>query len=251
MLIRLRRSLAEADYGALGLELLLVIVGILIAFQIDSWHEERREREQEYQYLLRLKDDLQSEVAVMEQSINYAEERLENVRLLEQISENPELARNHPRDVMMAVEQVTWRSFPRISGNVYGELKATGNLALIRSDQLRDNLWEYYSFYDHISVIGTNLELQQVFTHLTAGILSTAELTVIQGIRQEREHWRVPSDRAYEVALEFSQQDEAIALLPSIAQHHVHNQRFVGSAIKRARQLIQNLEDILIRGTLQ
>ncbi len=100
-------------------------------------------------------------------------------------------------------------------------------------------------------MIGTNLELQQVFTHLTAGILSTAELTVIQGIRQEREHWRVPSDRAYEVALEFSQQDEAIALLPSIAQHHVHNQRFVGSAIKRARQLIQNLEDILIRGTLQ
>jgi hypothetical protein len=145
----------------------------------------------------------------------------------------------------MAVEQVTWRSFPQIAGNVYGELKATGNLALIRSDQVRDDLWRYYSYYDHISVIGADLELQHVFTLLTAGILSTAELTAIQGVRQQRERWQVPPDRAYEVAAAFSQLDEAVALLPSIAQHHVHNQRFVGATILRARRLIEDIDDIV------
>jgi hypothetical protein len=146
---------------------------------------------------------------------------------------------------MMAVEQVTWRSFPQIAGNVYGELKATGNLALIRSDQVRDDLWRYYSYYDHISVIGADLKLQHVFTLVTAGILSTAELTAIQGNRQQRERWQVPPDRAYEVAVAFSQLDEAVALLPSIAQHHVHNQRFVGATILRARRLVEDIDDIV------
>ena len=60
MFARLRRNLVEKNYAPVALELLVVVFGILIAFQIDRWAENRREREQEYEYLVRLKEDLQN-----------------------------------------------------------------------------------------------------------------------------------------------------------------------------------------------
>ncbi len=44
MLGRLRNSLNEANYLTLVLEVFVVILGILIAFQIDRWTEQRRDR---------------------------------------------------------------------------------------------------------------------------------------------------------------------------------------------------------------
>ena len=243
MLTRLRKNLADANYGALALELILVVFGILIAFQIDRWAEERREREQESQAILRLIEDLQIEGRVMGFNIQYAAERLEDVKLLEEISKNPDIARRTPAKVLTALEQVTWRTFPQIDGHVYSELKTTGQLGLIRSDRIRSDLSRYYSYYQHYAGIGTDLQLQDLFTRLTAGILTTAELTIIQGNRAQREEIDVSPERAYEVALALSQVPEAIDLLPSIAQHQVHNQRFVGVNRERGERLIKELRE--------
>ena len=73
MLAKLRKNLIEANYGILGLEIVVVILGILIAFQIDHWAQEGREREQEHHYLVRLKEDLQFEIGLMADSFEYAE----------------------------------------------------------------------------------------------------------------------------------------------------------------------------------
>ena len=83
MLTKLQKNLIEANYGALGVEIVVVILGILIAFQIDRWAQERREREQEHQYLVRLKEDLQFEIGLMADSFEYAEQRIAAAHLLE------------------------------------------------------------------------------------------------------------------------------------------------------------------------
>ena len=77
------------------------------------------------------------------------------------------------------------------------------------------------------------------------GLLTTDELTVIQSDREERAKWQVSPDRAYEVAQEFAQRGDAIVLLPSIAQHHVHNRRFVGNSIERAERLLEQIDALL------
>ena len=241
MLERLRRNFTEANYGVLFLELVLVVVGILIAFQIDRWAEERRDREEEYQYLLRLQEDLNFESTVMQRSIDYAEERLDDVRLLEAVAANPALAQENPTRFIMALEQVTWRSFPQVSANVYSELQSTGNQSLIRSESIRSRLSEYYSFYDHYAGIGDDLQIQNRFSFLTAGLLTTKELTVIQSSRRERQAFSVTPERALSVAMAFSDIPEAVRLLPSIAQHHVHNQRYVGININRGKEIVEAL----------
>jgi hypothetical protein len=245
MISRLRQRIASANFGIVGLEFFLLVAGILIAFQIDRWAEERREREQEYQYLIRLKDDLESEIDLMVRGIEFAAEQIENVRMLEIVGSNPELARSQPKDFVMAIELVTWTSFPQVSGNVFTELKTTGNLSLLQSAELRQALADHYSIFRHFSIIAQDHEIQNLFTQLTAGLLGTDELLVIQQNKADREKLVVTPERAYEVALEFSDRKQAIALLPSIAQFHGYIQTYVGLSLDDARRLVATLDGLI------
>ena len=86
---RLRKNFAVSNYGTLALELVVVVLGILIAFQIDRWGEDRRDREHEFDYLARLKNDLQIEIQSMDAALQHAESRIAAVVLLEGVLANP------------------------------------------------------------------------------------------------------------------------------------------------------------------
>jgi len=47
-------------------ELLLVIVGILVALQLDNWNQERQEQEQIAEYARALVDDLEADIEMIE-----------------------------------------------------------------------------------------------------------------------------------------------------------------------------------------
>jgi len=245
MLTRLRKNLAEANYGALGLEIIVVIVGILVAFQIDRWAIEGQERQQENQYLERLREDLLFEIDLMAKSIYHAETRIAAVRLLEEVAANPEIATEKPTEFLRAVERVTWRSFPHISAYVYTELQSTGNLSLIRSEALRQALAEHYSSIRFESIIGLDLEIQRLFSRLTAGVLSTQELVGIEENQWRQQQIEVLPDRALQIAKELAARQDAVDLLPSIAQHHTFNKKIIGASRDRALQIVTNLEELI------
>jgi hypothetical protein len=245
MLERLRRNLAESRYGPLGLEIVVVILGILIAFQIDRWAEERRDRKQEYEYLLRLKEDLQIEIRGMDEAVQYAESRIAAVLLLEEVIANPTMIEDQPDALPVALETATWRSFPQISAFVYTELQSSGNLALIQSEPLRRELADYYSSIRHYSHVGLDLDIQHQFDRRTAGILSTAELLSI-----EKESWTgssdsIPVDRAIQIAEELAGRHDAIDLLPNIAQHHVFNQKVIELVRAKAVSIIKQIDHLI------
>lgn len=242
MFEKLRINLTESNYGPLGLEIVVVILGILIAFQIDRWAEDRRDREQEYGYLVRLKDDLYIEIQSIDKAIEYAESRIAAVFLLEEAIANPSIVMEQPGAVLAAIETATWRSFPQIDAFVYSELQSTGNLALIRSDSLRRDLANHYSSIRHYARVGLDLDIQHQFNRRTAGILSTAELQSI-----EEESWNnttndIPAARALEVVQELASRQDAIDLLPNVAQHHVFNQKVMELARSQTLKIIEQIE---------
>ena len=147
MLEKLSRRFAKAGYLALGLEIVVVIVGILIAFQIDRWAEDRRDRKLEQNYLVRLHEDLRLEIDSIDASIRFAGSRLAAVVLLEQAIKDPEIVADNPDAIPVAIEKATWRSFPQINAFVYTELQNTGHLALIRSESLRRDLADHYAWH--------------------------------------------------------------------------------------------------------
>jgi Tfp pilus assembly protein PilE len=245
MLTSLRKNFIKAKYGSLALEIVVVILGILIAFEIDSWAQEVHEREQEQNYLVRLKEDLQFEIRLMTDSFEYAEQRIIAAQFLEDAVTNPKIATERPNAFAQAMERVTWRSFPYISAYVYTELQSTGHLSLIRSDVLRRDMADYYSFIQHESGIGLDLEIQNLFTRLTAGILSTAELVDIQENELNRRKIDITPERALEIARDFADRQDAVDLLPSIVQHHSFNKIVIEASRDKAQQLIVTIDALI------
>jgi hypothetical protein len=242
MLERLRRNLTESKYGPLGLEMVVVVLGILMAFQIDRWAEERHDRTQEYNYLLRLKEDLQIEIRGMDKAIQYAEDRVAAVLLLEKVIANPSIVKEQHGTLPVALETATWRSFPQISAFVYTELQSSGNLALIQSEPLRRELANYYSTIQHYSRVGLDLEIQHHFDRLTAGLLSTAELLSIEEGSWSGSRDDISMDRAAQIVEELTKSQDAIDLLPNIAQHHVFNQKVIKLARAQALSIIETID---------
>jgi len=245
MLERLRQNFAKSNYGSLALEIVVVILGILIAFQIDRWAEDRRDREHEYGYLVRLKDDLQGEIQNMDEALQNAESRIADVLLLEEAIANPTTVLERPGAIAAAVETATWRSFPQINAFVYSELQSTGSLVLIRSESLRRYLANHYSSIRHHERVGFDLNIQHQFERLTAGILSTSELQSIESGSWDNSTSDVSTDRALEISQELARRQNATDLLPNIAQHHMFNKKVMEMTRGRTREIIETIDSLL------
>ena len=125
----------------------VVIVGsILLVFGIDAWWEGNQDSQLEDRYLERLATDLDSDTAEIRTVVARTDQRLSQLRLLADAIADPHIAGDHPADFVHAIEQVTWRSVPTITTYTYDELLSTGRMALLRSEDLRNGLAEYYAF---------------------------------------------------------------------------------------------------------
>lgn len=245
MLGRFRRSFSEADYTTLILEIAVVILGILIAFQIDRWAEQRRDRDQEFAYLVRLAEDLDSEISTMDDSIATAARRIDYVRYLEQIAADPEIARNDPLKLITAVEKVSWYSFPKINGFVYDELKGTGALSVIRSDDLRRSLSDYYATIRGYERVANERDLQLRYDLETAGVLNTDELMFVEYGRWSDGAEATTSERAVEIARQLSQRRAALDALPAIAQNGVFTQKAIEDSRVIAHHALSTINTLI------
>lgn len=241
---KLLEALKRQDWVFLALEVVVVIFSILVAFELERWGEERRDRKQELSYLLRLKDDLQIEIAQLETALGYAEARIAAAHLLEKIMSETSSAARDPAAVAHALETASWRSFPTLGAFVWSELQNSGNFVLLASDSLRRALAEHYAAFRHFSRVGLDRDVQQQFDRATAGILTSGELAAIEDRTWRGETYEISTERAVEIAVALQQRPEAVALIPSIVQHHVFNTRVIEQTRASALDLIAQIDRI-------
>lgn len=71
LLARLRRSFQEHDWFSGFIELVLLIIGLFIGFQLDRWNDERLQKKQADEYSVQLLDDLTVELRDLDNMIDY------------------------------------------------------------------------------------------------------------------------------------------------------------------------------------
>jgi Family of unknown function (DUF6090) len=209
-------------------EIVLVVIGILIAVQINNWNELRKEKAVEHNYLLRLYDDLQKDSETLTFSKGLSEIRISQVNLLTDAIKNPDLSSDKPKQIIESVEKATWLSYLPLSRIVYDELLSSGKMSLLRSEELREQLAIYYGHADHWEIILNVKGSQQEFTYATAGLLSIEMLTAIENSEStdpaESSHYLDLEIDNYEVKriiLELSSNKEAVKWLPKIYHYQV------------------------------
>jgi hypothetical protein len=128
---------------ALG-EIVLVVVGILIALQIDNWNDDRLDRKREQEYLSSMLIDLREDV----ERIDQANEG--NDFLLARIDELLELLARPPEDVsqlrqifLHSVVYTYWYLRADFSELTMSQLRYSGDLQLIRDKAIRDAMLDY------------------------------------------------------------------------------------------------------------
>ena len=126
-------------------EILLVVVGILIALQINNQNDARKQRATEIHYLENIRTDLDINLAEMDK---YLETRTECIaaanRILAHFEGKPitDYSAFNADGVMIYSWQRFW-----LNDNTFQELVNSGNLALISNDAIKKTLLDIESLY--------------------------------------------------------------------------------------------------------
>jgi len=130
-------------------EIVLVVIGILIALQINNRNEAQKERAREVSYLKNLRADLRKEVANNEQFSDYHFKKAETCSIL-LTSEAPKTI----GEVQVYTDRYelvfVWFAFVP-NNNTFKELLSSGNLSLIKNDPIKNGLLELDKLYANIS----------------------------------------------------------------------------------------------------
>jgi hypothetical protein len=130
-------------------EILLVVIGILIALQVNNWNEKQKDRAKGFNYLERILSDVKKDTAILNNKNNLAD-RL-SAQYLDMILEMHK-TQESKEDFIRLMNSVEFNVDELILTDVaYSELVNTGNMSLIFNNALKDQISDYYRSYDFIS----------------------------------------------------------------------------------------------------
>lgn len=134
-------------------ELVIIVVGVLIALYADRWNERRVEAELEADYIEALQQDLQADTAALTQNATAAEEFAQHSRRLLALFEGGSwegTAEDLARSIEFA-QFLAWNYPAPLATGAIDDLRATGNLRLIDED-VRVVLGSYYRAIEQAEV---------------------------------------------------------------------------------------------------
>lgn len=137
-------KLSKYFFYAIG-EILLVVIGILIALQINNQNDLRKERIKEIHYLGNIKTDLDINLLEMDRYLDVRAESIESAkRIIEHFEGKP--ITDYSAFNAEGVQIYNWQKFWQ-TNNTFQELVNSGNLALISNDAIKKSLFDIESVY--------------------------------------------------------------------------------------------------------
>ena len=151
-------------------EIVLVVIGILIALQINTWNQERLDKIRSVEFHHRLADELKTLEERSKSDVKRAKELVEYLRSSVLILKRGALSETAKDTLDFTLQN--FFQFVRIEGELkaFEEMKSTGQLGLIYNRDLKEGLLNYLSFLEAISKVYDQLadKVNAVsYTHLT------------------------------------------------------------------------------------
>ena len=149
---RIRKQLADNNKPiqylryAIG-EIVLVVIGILIALQINTWNEEKNDRTYELKMLSEVKNSLKGDIEYFEWMID----RTNRVDSMVSVISEQIINKSFFVDSLYLNEKKDWiglrdGTFFRYNSGPYEAIKSSG-IDKISNDSLRVNLIEFYDYF--------------------------------------------------------------------------------------------------------
>ncbi|MCW5516038.1 DUF6090 family protein [Muriicola sp. Z0-33] len=132
---------------ALG-EIILVVIGILIALQINNWNELSKQNETGIEYLKRIHSDLEKDITYL----NNKELSAKEIQFsFEMYIKNIYKQQLNTEDFKKLTGSVFWEAENLIlEDRTYNEITNSGKFSYIKNAALRDKIMDYYLRYNAI-----------------------------------------------------------------------------------------------------
>jgi len=124
-------------------EIVLVVIGILIALQINNWNEETKERNKEVTYLKNIQRDLKDQLNSIDEQIA-SESSFVNTAAYLMNAYKEDTFKNIDSDFFSKLTDLQSRKTFLIIDPTYTDLLSSGNIDIIRNSDFKDQLIKYY-----------------------------------------------------------------------------------------------------------
>jgi len=129
-------------------EILLVVIGILIALSINNWNENRKLRNQELKYIENLRTDIELNIAEINQYLDTRTSSIESANKVIEYYEGKPLSDLNDLN-FHATNVYIWQKFT-LHDNTYQELVNSGNLTIISNDSIKTGLLDLQVLYNKL-----------------------------------------------------------------------------------------------------
>ena len=143
MLLRsITKHVKDQNWFAVLLDFLIVVVGILIAFQITNWNEARQEATREKAILSQLEEEFTDIKAAIEKQNSIRAGYVDSLGKLVTILVNPDLPAND-KIIKTALDAARATGRRPAQSAAYLQLMASGDLAMLSNTELQEVLVSY------------------------------------------------------------------------------------------------------------
>ena len=143
-LVKLAQRLRAHDWFSALIEVLIVIVGILIALQVSNWNQERQERRLAREYQLRLHEELQSDLRNVVLTREFWQKVASYQVAASAHAEQGQLAEGSAWKTFLAYYQSSQLRPFELEDTTFTELRDAGELRLLSDGTLSKGLADYY-----------------------------------------------------------------------------------------------------------
>ena len=228
-------------------EILLVVIGILIALSINNWNENSKNERLETNYLIRISKDLENDFLEFDDALKLAQGRNDRVLFLEQALENPEMDKDSSYYFVESIVIAGYTYIPVISNHSFEELKSSGRLALIQNEELRVLIAQYYDFVFSSSqwdFIREDIQLK--YMEYSRGILNQEQLNwVLSNYYEPDSFYNISKKELDGIYQRFISKKEYQSILPQVYEGKYNTIQVMHNSKRRAETLKQEIQNEL------
>lgn len=147
ILRRFNEHVKQQNWFAVGLDLLVVVVGIYIGLQANAWMSGQRDREIEQEYLQRLLADMEASVQAQRVALDAFDDSIDAIDYLASVLRDGTLKEANPERINVGMNALGWVVRPVTNMVTVRELQSTGNILLIRDVAIREAIGQLESSY--------------------------------------------------------------------------------------------------------
>lgn len=129
-------------------ELVVVIIGITIAFMLENWRQENANQNLEQKYLNSLKSDLMSDKKLLDSTVSSVEKQTLFLREFITEIKSGTVDKQKAEKIIPQI-LLSYGFSPKLA--TYQSITNSGNLNIINDYKLIESLASYYNSYDEIS----------------------------------------------------------------------------------------------------